>query len=271
MTIQLPVSTIENVVNDVAKQIANQSSAYLKFPSVQEQEQIASAFSEEHNFPGVIGIIDGCHVPISTPVWEKVPQLREKFFCRKYFNSWNCMAICDNKKKFIYFSCKFPGATHDSVAFDTSELKVVLDGKFKFDSPRFLLGDKGYTNQKILIVPFKNNQLKTNAQKEFNKLLGKVRVLIEHTFGMWKRLFPIFLYGVRKYKCTNSQATIIAGVVLYNIYRDLTDEEPPLPSSMSLKRFDSLMNSQAESTVTSRPDSNSFIRDQIVAQLFSSN
>ena len=50
MTIQLPVSTIENVVNDVAKQIAKQSSAYLKFPSVQEQDEIASAFSEEFNF-----------------------------------------------------------------------------------------------------------------------------------------------------------------------------------------------------------------------------
>ena len=81
-------------------------------------------------------------------------------------------------------------------------------------------------------------------------------------------LLPIFLYGVRKYKSINSQATIIAGVVLYNIYRDLTDEEPPLPPSMSLERFDALMNSQTECTVTTRPDSNSYVRDRIVAQLF---
>ena len=57
MTVQLPVSTIENVVNDVAKAIAGQSSTYLKFPSVEEQHQIASSFSDEFNFPGVIGII----------------------------------------------------------------------------------------------------------------------------------------------------------------------------------------------------------------------
>ena len=111
--------------------------------------------------------------------------------------------------------------------------------------------------------------MKNDAQKQFNIVLGKMRVLIEHTFGMWKKLFPIFLYGVRKYKCINSQATIIAGVVLYNIYRDLTDEEPELPRSMSLARFDRLMNSQNESTVTSQPDSNGYIRDKIVAQLFS--
>ena len=86
---------------------------------------------------------------------------------------------------------------------------------------------------------------------------------------MWKKLFPIFLYGLRKYKCTNSQATIIAGVVLFNIYRDLSTEEPPLPRSMSLKRFDALMRSQTECTVTTQPDSNSYIRDKLVAQMFS--
>ena len=271
MTVQLPVSTIENVVNDVAKQIANQSSAYLKFPTVQEQHHNASVFSDEFKFPGIIGVIDGCHVPISTPVWQKVPQLREKFFSRKTFYSWNCMAVCNHKKKFIYFSCKFPGATHDSVAFGTSQLKIDLESTFDCDCPRFLIGDKGYTNENIMIVPFKKNQVKNNAQKLFNIALGKVRVIIEHTFGMWKKLFPIFLYGVRKYKSINSQATIIAGVVLYNIYRDLTDEEPPLPPSMSLARFDALMNSQTECTVTTQPDSNSYVRDRIVAQLFTKN
>ena len=128
-------------------------------------------------------ILDGCHVPIGTPVWQKNPHLREKFFCRKRFYSWNCMAICDNQKKFRYFSCQFPGSTHDSVAYNQSQLRINLENSFSFDSPRFLLGDKGYTNQRTMIVPFKTNQLKTNAQKEFNKLLGKIRVLIEHTFG----------------------------------------------------------------------------------------
>ena len=184
MTVQLPVSTIENVVNDVAKIIANQSSKYLKFPSIEEQHQIAARFAADHDFPGgCIGVIDGCHVPISTPIWERNLQVREKFFCRKRFYSWNCQAVCDHRNKFLYFSCQFPGSCHDSVAYDMSNLKINLENSFDFNSPRFLIGDKGYTNQKTMIVPFKENQLHTNAQKEFNKILGKLRVLIEHTFG----------------------------------------------------------------------------------------
>ena len=62
MTVQLPVSTVENVVNDVAKAIAGQSSSYLKFPTVQEQHDIASRFSDEHKFPGIIGVI-GMYMP----------------------------------------------------------------------------------------------------------------------------------------------------------------------------------------------------------------
>ena len=93
------------------------------------------------------------------------------------------MAICDDRNKFTYFSCQYPGTTHDSVAYQLSRLRIELERTFDFDAPRYLIGDKGYTNQKTMIVPFKKNQLKTKAQKDFNILLGKVRVLIEHTFG----------------------------------------------------------------------------------------
>ena len=85
---------------------------------------------------------------------------------------------------------------------------------------------------------------------------------------MWKKLFPIFLYGLRKNKVLNSQATIMAGVVLFNIYIDLGGEEPELPTSLPLERFDELMNMQAECTITTAPDSNSYIRNKIVAQFF---
>ena len=85
---------------------------------------------------------------------------------------------------------------------------------------------------------------------------------------MWKGMFPIFLYEVRKHLCMNSQATIFAGVVLYNISRDLNEEQPPLPSYITLKRFDKLMRNHLENTPT-RDQNNMYIRDRVIAKCFS--
>ena len=62
----------------------------------------------------------------------------------------------------------------------------------------------------------------------------------------------------------------MAGVVLFNIYIDLTNEEPELPHSLTLENFDEMMNLQAECNITTAPDSNSYIRNKIVAQFFTS-
>ena len=39
----------------------------IKWPSDDEKEIIASTYEESKGFPGVIGMIDGCHIPIKQP------------------------------------------------------------------------------------------------------------------------------------------------------------------------------------------------------------
>ena len=213
-------------------------------------------------------LADGCLIPISTPIWAKTKEARKKFFCRKYFYAWNCLGICDHQNKFIWFSCQAPGATHDSVIYYTSRVRAMIEATFDYDSPRFFLGDKGYTNERSMIVPFREKSAKSRAQKLFNAALTKARVVIEHSYGIFKKTWPIFLYKVRKYNCLNSQATILAGIVLHNISRDLREEVPPLPSTMSLERFDQLMSVQRDPATTNQ-EHNSFIRNRIVEKYFS--
>ena len=54
--IQLPKSTICDVLNQTAKDIASFSSTYIVFPDEEEKEVIANFFLENFRFPGCVGI-----------------------------------------------------------------------------------------------------------------------------------------------------------------------------------------------------------------------
>ena len=66
----------------------------------------------------------------------------------------------------------------------------------------------------------------------------------------------------------NSQATIISSIILYNIARDLGEEEHPIPDNMTTVEFDRLMARAFDTTPTNLHDKNTYIRDQIVTKFF---
>ena len=47
----------------------------------------------------------------------------------------------------------------------------------------FSLGDQGYPKSKTMLVPIRDDRLRTQAQKNYNKALKKLRVNIEHCYG----------------------------------------------------------------------------------------
>jgi hypothetical protein len=58
------------------------------------------------------------------------------------------------------------------------------------------------------------------------------RNVIERTFGVWKRCFPILAYGCRL-KQETLLNLIIACAVLHNIAKQMGEEEPPLPQEVN--------------------------------------
>ena len=54
--IQLPKSTICEVVNQTARDVASFSSKYIVFPDEEEKEVISNYFLENFDFPGCVGI-----------------------------------------------------------------------------------------------------------------------------------------------------------------------------------------------------------------------
>ena len=81
-------------------------------------------------------------------------------------------------------------------------------------------------------------------------------------------MFPIFFNKLRKDTMENSQATIISSIILYNIARDLGEEEHPLPDHISTEEFDRLMARAADDTPARIRDQNYYIRDQVVNRYF---
>jgi hypothetical protein len=70
----------------------------------------------------VIGLIDGCHIPISTPKTDP-----ENYVNRKGFHSVLLQAVCDDKLLFTDLYVGWPGSVHDARVFRRSPLAANLE------------------------------------------------------------------------------------------------------------------------------------------------
>lgn len=89
-----------------------------------------------HWFAGVIGCIDGTHIPIICSSTNDF----EEFRCRKGYFSINTQAVCDPDLRFTDLVARWKGTTQDSRIWNNSALL----SKFEAGNLQgFLLGDNG--------------------------------------------------------------------------------------------------------------------------------
>lgn len=86
-----------------------------------------------------------------------------------------------------------------------------------------LLGDSGYPLKKYLITPILNPV--SPVQDLFNTAQIRTRNVVERTFGIWKRRFPVLSVGLRN-KIQSIQTIIVATTILQNIAQDQQDFLP---------------------------------------------
>lgn len=92
-----------------------------------------------------------------------------------------------------------------------------------------MLGDSGYPLRNYLLTPLV--QTHNPVEELYNKNHIKTRTVIERTFGIWKRRFPVLKIGMRC-KLDLMKNIIVATAVLHNMaieakenYLDLEDNE----------------------------------------------
>jgi hypothetical protein len=215
-------STINRIVKRVTEAIcATLSQEITSFPEGNENIiSIMQGFYQLRQFPNVNGAIDCTHINIVSPGRDDAEIFRNR---KKYF-SVNVQAVADHNYRFKNLVARWPGSTHDVTIFNNSQLKASVHND---RNPNFyLLGNNGYALKPYLLTPLL--EPRNQAERRYNNSHKRTRVIIENTFGIWKRRFPILAYGCRT-KLSLTLDIIVATAVLHNIARNANSDEPELP------------------------------------------
>lgn len=161
--------------------------------------------------PGIIGAIDGCHIPIKAP-----PQNAIDYYNRNNIHSVILQAVCNDKKQFIDIFVGTPGRVHDARVFRISGLYALLSANNPpIDPTEHLLGDAAYPLLPFLMKPYRDNGHLRNEQTLFNIRMSAVRSLIERSFGLLKGKFRRLKY-LEMNTIENIPTVITATCVLHN-------------------------------------------------------
>lgn len=109
---------------------------------------------------------------------------------------------------------RWPGSAHDSNIFNNSRICSRFEnGEFK---DYVILGDGGYGLKPYLMTPLANPQ--SRGEKLYNESQIRTRNVIERTFGVMKRRFPILSLGIRL-NVKTVMNIVVACAVLHNMCR----------------------------------------------------
>ena len=199
--------SVSKIVSNVSVVIANLAADYIQFPNPATEKNEMRKFFTTGGMPGIIGCVDGTHVPIKSPGGPNA----EIYRCRKGFFSINVMGVCDAELKFTSLVVNWPGSAHDSRIFLSSRLCQSLEGG---DYKGYLLGDSGYGCQTFLMTSVLAPT--SIRERNYKEAHIKTRNVIKRAFGVWKKRFAVLSIPVRT-KIETTKNIIISCAVLHNI------------------------------------------------------
>jgi hypothetical protein len=129
-------TTVSRVTRRVVDAVNSLKSEYIKFPL--DLNSVKQRFYSYGGMPGVIGCIDGTHIPLYRPSNNAEAEV---YRCRKSFFSINTQVVSGPDHKIYDVVARWPGSTHDSRIFSNSRLKSRFENG---ELSGLLLGDSGY-------------------------------------------------------------------------------------------------------------------------------
>ena len=90
---------------------------FIRWPDAGKRAAIAQSFATKNNVPGIIGAIDGSHIPIIAP-----NEYHENFINRKSFHSIVLQVVCVVRMIFLDIVVGWPGSVHNARVLRTSSL-----------------------------------------------------------------------------------------------------------------------------------------------------
>lgn len=138
------------------------------------------------------------------------------------------LAICDFDMKFTYVYAGWEGSAHDSHI-----LRAAQETDPRFPHPpadRYYLVDSGYSNTPGFLAPYRGTRYHLteyqrggyafNTHRDlFNYRHSRLRNVIERSFGVLKKRFPILRKGMASYELETQVDFVIACCALHNFIR----------------------------------------------------
>lgn len=207
---QYSTSTVHNIIQEVAEIFYRHSNFFILPPD--------ASVPFDRNFPDALGALDGTHIPIS--VRGPVGAYRDA----DGLVSTNVLACVNRDMTFSYVLAGWEGSAHDC--------RVLADAMTK-GLPRvpgkYWLADAGYGLKLWLLTPYRGVRyhLKEfgpdalqpqNAREIYNLRHSQSRNVIERSFGVLKKRFPI-LRRVESYERDLQTKIIMSCFMIHNFIR----------------------------------------------------
>ena len=113
-------STTHKCIRRVSRAICNLK-YLIKFPNIEEQQEISNFIKDSSNVEGCIGFVDGTHIRLS-----RIPEKDNDYINRKGFPSCQLQLIVDHKMPIRDTYVGWPGCTHDARVFRNSPIAQAL-------------------------------------------------------------------------------------------------------------------------------------------------
>ena len=108
------LTVVRRVSNAVKEQLTKKQ---ICWPVGGKIDEVVAGFEAMKGVKGVIGAIDGSHIPIKAPKMHA-----NSYINRKMFKSIILQAVCDDQMKFTDVFVGWPGSVHDSRVLKYSDL-----------------------------------------------------------------------------------------------------------------------------------------------------
>ena len=183
--------TISKVIHQVARAVlAVSDKLWVKPDPNAVPDRIANDYRFSGYFDNCIGALDGTHVSAVAPGLKNYRN-------RKGFVSTNVLGVVNFDMLFQFVHVGWEGSAHDGRV-----LRDAIAHGFSTPAGKFRLGDAGYSLSLQLLTPYRGiryhlkewmfgDRAPQNKEELFNLRHSSLRNVVERTFGVVQKRFPI--------------------------------------------------------------------------------
>lgn len=224
-------STVSRCVLQFCDVLVQDAENWIFFPcDTDTLQNHINLFYQFAGFPNCVGAIDGTLIRIQKPAIDD-----HVFVCRKGFHAMNVLLICNAEQRIMYCNAKFPGSSHDSYIFRSSNIAMAL--QTNAIPCGVLIGDSGFKLDSRLMTPYLSPA--NEQQLAYNRAHRRTRCVIERCNGLLKSRFRCLDVsgGPLRMKPQKCSKVILACCCLHNRALQnripMPDGDQPPPQSFS--------------------------------------